>query len=563
MRHLLALLATPLFAAGAAAPLSDLHSQGDRLKDAWERVDRLVERSMREFRTPGLALAVTSRDGLLRASNYGLADLKTRAPVRDDTLFEIGSTSKSFTAIVLLQLREEGKLDLRKPVVDYLPWFRIRSRFDPITVHDLLTHRAGLPRDRDDVPSSLYQVAALAERETGSPPGKAFAYSNIGFQLLGYLAEEAGKEPFPAALRRRILEPLGMTSSVPSFTHGTRARLAVGYTPLYDDRPPHPSHPLVEATWLEYGAGDGSIAATASDLAAYLRMLLRRGEGPKGRVLSEAGFELLLSRPVPGEGPEYYAYGMNVSREKGRTEIAHGGGMIGYACGFVGDLDAGVGAVALVNGPGEPGGISRFAMAAAAAAIAGSPLPPLPESRLNARVEKPADYAGRYRTAEGKTLSIEAKGEELLLLAGSDRIPLELRGRDAFLANHPDFDLFLLRFVREGDRVVEAVHGPDAYARDGTTPKPPPSAPEEWRAYPGHYRCQSPWLSNLRVVLRKGRLLLALPQGAEVPLVPLEPGLFRVGEEESAERLRFDSIVNGRALRANFSGVDLYRFFTP
>ncbi|MGH7149121.1 MAG: serine hydrolase domain-containing protein, partial [Planctomycetota bacterium] len=430
-------------------------------------------------------------------------------------------------------------------------------------VHDLLTHRSGLPRDRDDIPSSPFQAAALADREAGSPPGRTFAYSNVGYQVLGYLAEEVGKEPYPRALRRRILEPLEMVSSVPCFTHETRPRLAAGYTTLYDDRPAHVSHPLVEATWLEYGAGDGSIAATATDLAAYLRMLLNRGAGPRGRLLSKEGFDLFLSRPVPGEEPEYYAYGMSVSRKEGRNLIAHGGGMVGYACGFTGDLDAGVGAVALVNGPGEPGSIARFAREAAAAALAGKALPPLPDPSSPTRVEKAGEYAGRFRSPEGKTLALEAKGEELLLLAGAERVPLEPRGKDAFLANHPDFALFLLRFVREGEKVVRAVHGPDAFERDGTPPPPFPAPPEAWRAFEGHYRSYSPWMSNFRVFLRRGRLLLAYPHGPEALLAEVEPGLFRVVEEDSTEEIRFDSIVDGRALRAAVSGAIFHRTFTP
>ncbi len=538
-------------------------AKDDRLAGAWEAIDRFVERSMKEERTPGLALAVTSKEGLLRAANYGWADLKTRAPVRPDTLFEIGSTSKSFTAIVLLQLREEGKLDLRKPVSTFLPWFKVQSRFEPATVHDLLTHRSGLPRDRDDIPSSLFQAAALEEREMGSPPGKTFAYSNVGYQVLGYLAEAVGKEPYPKALRRRVLEPLGMSSSVPCFTHETRPRLAVGYTPLYDDRPAHVSHPLVEATWLEYGAGDGSISATATDLAAYLRMLLNRGAGTERRILSKESFELFLSRPVPGEEEEYYAYGMSVGKKEGRTRIAHGGGMVGYSCGFTGDLDAGVGAVALVNGPGDPGAIAKFAREAVIAAIAGKALPPLPNSPSPTRVEKASEYAGHFRSAEGKTLALEAKGEELFLLAGSERIALEPRGKDAFLANHPDFALFLLRFLREGEKVVRATHGAETFEREGGTPPPSPAPPEAWHAYQGHYRSYSPWMSNFRVVLRRGRLFLLYPHGPEVLLVEASPGLFRAADEDSAEEVRFDSIVDGRALRAAVSGAVFYRTFTP
>ncbi len=552
----LLLLAFPPAPAGTQAA-------DDRLAGAWVAIDRFVERSMKEERTPGLALAVTSREGLLRAKDYGWADLKTRAPVRPDTLFEIGSTSKSFTAIVLLQLAEEGRIDLRKPVSTFLPWFKVRYRFGPISVHDLLTHRSGLPRDRDDIPSSLFQAAALAEREAGSPPGKAFTYSNVGYQVLGYLAEAVGKEPYPQALRRRILEPLAMSSSVPCFTHETRPRLAVGYTTHYDDRPAHVSHPLVEATWLEYGAGDGSIAATATDLAAYLRMLLNRGAGPEGRILSKESFDLFLSRPVPGEEEEYYAYGMSVGRKEGRTLISHGGGMVGYSCGFTGDLEAGVGAVALVNGPGEPGAVAKFAREAAIAALGGKELPSIPDPTPPTRVEKASEYGGRFLTPEGRTLALEGKGEELLLHVGAERIALEPRGKDAFLANHPDFALFLLRFLREGEKVVRAVHGPETFDREGAEPPPFPAAPEAWRAYEGHYRSYSPWMSNFRVILRRGRLFLVHPHGPERLLVEAAPGLFRAVEEDSAEEVRFDSIVEGRALRAAVSGAVFYRTFTP
>ncbi len=87
--------------------------------------------------------------------------------------------------------------------------------------------------------------------------------------------------------------------------------------------------------------------------------------------------------------------------------------------------------------------------------------------------------------------------------------------------------------------------------------------PAAWRTYAGHYRCHNPWLSNLRVVLRRDRLLLVTPAGEEKVLVPLAGGLFRVGEDERLpERLRFDTPVGGQALRANLTGCDYYRTFT-
>jgi CubicO group peptidase (beta-lactamase class C family) len=225
-----------------------------RFQQVYERLDAYVAQEMQAEGTPGLALALTNRDGLLRVATYGFADIKTRAPVTPQTRFEIGSISKSFTAISLLQLHDEGRFDPEAPVSKYLPWFSVRSKYTPVTSHDLLSHSGGLPRDRDDIPSSLYQAIAVRERETGYAPGAKFAYSNIDYQILGCLLERIEGKPYAEIIQRRILDPLAMTSSAAQFTSATRGILATGYVPLYDDRPSRRSDPLVEGTWGEYGA---------------------------------------------------------------------------------------------------------------------------------------------------------------------------------------------------------------------------------------------------------------------------------------------------------------------
>jgi len=163
-------------AGGQSAPNSDA---------AGKLIDSYVALQMKAEQVPGLVLAITDRNRLLRVSTYGYANVEAKVPATRDTLFEIGSISKSFTAIALLQLREQGNFDPRQPVTRYLPWFSIHTKYRPITGHDIMTHTAGLPRDRDDVPSSLYQAAGVRDRWTGYEPGKYFAYSNIGYQIMG------------------------------------------------------------------------------------------------------------------------------------------------------------------------------------------------------------------------------------------------------------------------------------------------------------------------------------------------------------------------------------------
>ncbi|MGH9863501.1 MAG: serine hydrolase domain-containing protein [Candidatus Acidiferrales bacterium] len=536
-----------------------------RFQRAFARIDQFVAQHMEQNRTPGLALAVTNRQGLLRVATYGFADLKAHQPVTPDTLFQIGSISKSFTAISLLQLREEGKFDPQAPLTKYLPWFEIQTQFEPLTAHHLLTHSAGIPRDRDDINSSLYSTYALRERATGYAPGRKFAYSNIGYQTLGYLLETLEGQRYADIIRRRILEPLGMTRTEPVFTHDTYKRLAVGYWQIYDDRPAHRSHPVVEAPWFEYGAGDGSLAATAADLAAYLRMLLNRGATPTGRLLSEESFALLTQRGVKCCEDGHYGYGLIMREEDAHQIIAHSGGMLGFASHLRGDLDDGLGVVVFVNGPGNPFQVAQYALRTLRAALHNQELPAVPAPDPPMRIEKAADYAGAYTAPEGKTLTLLAEGESLLLLHAGERVVVEPRGKDSFYVPHLDFTLFLLRFGRDKDgKVVEASYGPDWYANDRYSGARQFESPAQWKAYPGHYRTTHFWFANFRILLRKGKLWLIPPFGGEeLELVELEPGFFQIGTEETAERLRFDAVVEGKALRAEFSGVGYYRISAP
>jgi CubicO group peptidase (beta-lactamase class C family) len=188
--------------------------------------------------------------------------LKTGARVAPQTLFEIGSISKSFVAMAIVQAAEQGKLDLNKPVKEYLPWLKVESNFAPFTVHHLLSHTSGL----SGVPL-LLRVAGQTLR-TGSEPGTHFVYCNLGYDLLGLLLETIDKRPFAEALRDRVLRPLGMDASESTITDNARERMAVGYRPLFDDRPFPVKGKIGEAPWIEVAEAAGSVAATPTICAS-------------------------------------------------------------------------------------------------------------------------------------------------------------------------------------------------------------------------------------------------------------------------------------------------------
>lgn len=516
---------------------------------------------MLETRAPGMTLALADRNGFLRTSQYGFADLKLGVKVGPQTLFEIGSISKSFVSIATLSLADEGKIDLHKPVIDYLPWLKIESKFAPFTPHHLLTHTAGLSA----VPL-LMRVAATTLM-TGWEPGSRFLYSNIGYVLLGFLLEAVDKRSFQEVLVRRVLEPLGMNASAPVITNVIKERLAIGYRPLYEDRPFPPGGKLGEAPRLEVPEAAGSVASTAGDMVAYLQMLLNRGVGPRGRVISEESFQLLvkpfIKAPFRGEDASY-GYGLWISDSGNRTLLRHTGGMVAFGSAMYADITDGFAAFASVNANlrgYRPVAVTRYALDLLHAVSRNQELPDLPSPQSAPdSINNASDYAGTFTGPDGRRLVLIARGDKLMLQHGDQRIELVQAGRDRFFVKHPEYDLFTLSFGRDKDVVVEAFHGPGWWTNERYSGPKVFEYPKEWDTFTGRYRSDSPWYETLRLFVRKGRLMLDDQQF----LIPLAPGVFRPqGDINAAERLAFDTLINGKAVHMNFSGINFYRTFTP
>ena len=553
-------LSSAMVSVAALVNPRNLFSQSAAVQPLFARLDEYIARQMRETGAPGLTLALANRAGLIRVSTYGFADTKAKARVVPETMFEIGSVSKSFVGLVLLQLRDEGKLDLNKPVVEYLPWLKINSNFEPITTHHLLSHTAGLPG------APLLLDALLHELWTAYAPGKRFLYSNTGYNILGFLIEAIDKRPFADAMRARMLTPLGMTASAPIISNDLRGQMAVGYEPLHEGNPFPIGGPLAEAQWVEVDIAAGSVASTPADMAKYMRMLLNRGALPKGRLLSAEGFGLFvkpaINSPYRGE-PASYGYGVWVSDIEAHTRLRHTGGMVAFSSSLDVDLTGGVGAFASVNANlrgYRPVAVTKYAIELFNASLADKPLPDAPPpAPAPDEVKNAVDYAGEYTSPDGRKLEFSAEGAKLLLNYNGRKIALERVGGDRFIVKHPAFDRFVLGFVRENQQVTHAVHGPDWYAGARYTGPRSFEARKEWEGFAGHYSNDSPWYGDTRVVLRKGQLYV---DGAQA-LVPRSDGKFGIGDPEAPDWISFESIVDGRAMILNLSGIRFRRTFTP
>jgi len=536
------------------------------LGEAFRLIDSYAEEQRRFAAIPGMAIAITDREKVLHVSTFGHSDLSSRTPVSPETLFEIGSISKSFASVIALQLVDEGRLDLHRPVSEYLPWFEVRSSFKPITLHHLMSHTAGIMMGTEATMGAITEAMALRETDVTAEPGTFFHYSNTGYKIVGLVLEKVLGETFPTALKKRVFEPLGMNSSEPVITSDLRERLAVGHAPMHDDRPRSLDGKYVPATWAESDTADGSISSTAIDMAAYMRMLLNRGKGPKGPLLTSKSYDLLVQkviRPDDSVHNESYGYGLDVRDEGGHVLIGHTGGMVGFVSSMLTDMESGFGVVILVNCSSYDlkADLCKTVLRVLRSAADEEPLQP-PRTVDPTQIENASEFEGTYASGS-KKLRIVAKGKRLFIDGGAP-VPLESRGKDEFFARSPEYDLFLIRFGRKDGKVVEVTYGPDWYVGESYAGPKAFKHSRRWEAYTGHFRTHNPWISNFRIILRKGALALVEPSGNEQLLTPIGEDAFRIGADvRSPEMINFDMLLDGKAMRATLSGCECYRVFTP
>jgi CubicO group peptidase (beta-lactamase class C family) len=480
-------------------------------------------------------------------------------------LFHIGSITKSFVALVLLQLQEEGKLDLHKPVLDYMPWLPIVTTYGPVSAHDLLTHTSGLPNALSLIPSD----PATRYRQAWKP-GERFYYCNLGFDILGNLIEAIDGRAWPMAVKARVLDPLSMEATAPIITNDIRPRTAESWVPYYEDRPYPRLGRLAPAANLQFDDAAGSIASTSGDMTLYIQMLLNSGQAPHARIISADSFAL-MSKPwtkATEFGPTAsYAYGIAVDLLDGHKILRHTGGTASFMSALNIDLDAGVGAFASINAQQgyRPTLVVQYAvqlMGASAISKAASAPPTIEDPKV---IKNAADYVGVYTSLDGK--SIEITGDHALFASiPGKRVSLQRSGGESFIAADPELAQYSFLFGRakidkDKDKpgpVVELMHGGIWFTNAKYSGPKSFSVPAEYAALTGRYLGAGGFEGTLaNIVILKGELWIE----GETSLERIGEYEFRPTEEApNPERLQFLFIANGKARLMKFSGADFYRF---
>ncbi len=308
--------------------------------DLRDRLDAMAAAELAKDGIGGATVGVVAGGALVWAKGYGLADIEAKTPATADTVYRIGSVTKPFTALMLLQLVEAGRLHLSDPVEKYLPEInRIAGRAPgapPVTLVQLATMTSGIAREPDDLATFLQgpvsqweqvMIAALAKTAYAHEPGTRYLYSNIGYAMLGATLGRAAGQPYVDYVRARILGPLGMahTDFVP--TPAITPVLAKGYE-IRDGRPDG-AQPAREHAGRGYKVPNGALYATVGDLSRYVALML--GDGPD-TVLKRETVADNLSRvsSASGDLTSGYGIGFQVQRRGTLVMYGHGGSVAGY-----------------------------------------------------------------------------------------------------------------------------------------------------------------------------------------------------------------------------------------
>ena len=519
-------------------------------RPAIQRLETLIRYEMRDKALPALSVALVDDQRTVWAEGFGMARPEDSIPATAETVYRVGSVSKLFTDIAVMQLVERGELDLDAPLTRYLPEFRPENASGKaITLRHLMSHRAGLVREPPvgnyfdpSEPSLSATVASLNRTGLVYEPEARSKYSNAGIATVGYVLERTQGEPFPRYVERVVLQPLGMEESSFEPHPAITEDLATAYMWTYDGR-------SFEAPTFQLGmAPAGSMYSTVQDLGRFLSALFAGGQGASGRILKPETLQQMWTPQFGAPGQRTgFGIGFALSELEGHRRVGHGGAIYGFATELAALPDQKLGVVVVTTRDIANAVTERIADAALRLMLAAREGQPLPEPETTSPV--PLDLArrleGRYgQGPEGVELTV--RDSALYMTRRGFRVGLGSRG-DTLIAD--DVLAYGTRVLPLDGRIVV---GGDTLERVSVA-KPQP-APQPWQGLIGEYG----WDHNTLYILEKdGRLHALIEWFFEYPLEQVSENVYRFPSSGlyDGETLVFNRDANGRASQVEAASV--------
>jgi CubicO group peptidase (beta-lactamase class C family)/D-alanyl-D-alanine dipeptidase len=499
-----------------------------------------IEREMEAKEIPALSIALVDDQQTVWSAGFGHADPDGRIPATASTVYRVGSVSKLFTDMAVMQLVERGEIDLDRDVREYVPELELDNRFgEPVTLRQLMAHRSGLIREPPvgnyfdpSEPSLESTIESLRGQPLVYSPTSRVKYSNAGIAVVGYALERATGTPFVEAVRSRVLAPLGMTHS--DFERSDRVRddLAKGYMWTYDGR-------VFEAPTFELGmAPAGSLYSSVSDLAIFLQALFRGGGGVLEPETLQAMYEPAFQSVDPNAR---YGLGFSIEEMGGEKRLGHGGAIYGFSTDLAFLPERKLGVVAVASKDFSNSVVGRVTKLALDGMLALGERRPLPSPDFTTALApgRARNHEGLYQGPSGRA-RLFARGDRLYL----DRAPRVVEVSALSDELHVDSTIDFGPHVELLDDGAGLRVGNARYERiEDTLPEEPPA---RFHGLIGEYG----WDHNTLYVLEKDGKLHALIEWFEnYPLEELGADRFAFPDYGlyHGEELVFEREPTGRA----------------
>jgi CubicO group peptidase (beta-lactamase class C family)/D-alanyl-D-alanine dipeptidase len=310
-----------------------------------------IQREMSDKQLPAVAIALVDDQRIVWSEGFGYQDAKHTTPASADTVFRVGSVSKLFTDIGVMQLVEAGKLDLDLPVETYLSNFKPNNPFgQPITLRELMSHRSGLVREPPvgnyfdaTSPSLQKTVESLNQMTLVYAAGSKTKYSNAGLATVGYVLQTVSGEPYADYLQHAVLQPLGMTHSAFEQKPELMAHLASATMWSYDGL-------NFSAPTFQLGEGPaGCMYSTVGDLGRFLSVLFAGGRSGTTQVIHTRALNEMWKPQFSSSAPRNFGLGFQLGSLDGHRTISHSGAIYGFATQLTGLPDQKLGVVVITT----------------------------------------------------------------------------------------------------------------------------------------------------------------------------------------------------------------------
>jgi serine beta-lactamase-like protein LACTB len=524
----------------------------------------LVQGEVAAGHISGVTVALVEDQRTLFVKGFGFANKARRVPAAPDTVYRCGSISKLFTALATMQLAEQGRLDIDKPITNYAPDCRIVIPFEdakPITLRQLMCHRSGFIRESpvggyfDDAQAGLDKtVASIASCVLVYPPGTKTKYSNIGVAVEGWIAAKVAGLPFERYQEEHLLGPIGMTSSAFRLERRLKPRLARAYMMVAQE---NGEYREIEAPQFELGTiPAGNLYTTAEDLARFLSFLFAQGRAGGRQLLKPETIAEMFKPQLTAEATGF-GLGFFVGNFRDQKVVRHTGAVYGFTSSIAGLPGTKLGVVVLCNDDIATGPVQKIgnqALALLLGAKTGKKPAPKPPPLKMAAADL-ASFAGEYES-ESYWGRLEVAGEELRANISGQRMTLrpveplrfEAHGR---VAHESPFT-----FERDAKgRVTGFTALSQKFRR--VDPRAAREIPEEWRKFLGSY---GPAFIPLIISVKHGHLYAMTENEFDYRLTPLNRYVFKMPPGlYTDEQLVFQVGKDGKAHSAVLANMTLPR----